>query len=117
MKSPSQPKCNERINNRLKRINLKSKRLRNMFKKGIELSQMCDLDIAIVIRDREMNKVTQYTSGGSADKDLFTIDEAVKAFKREEYLGKVVKTYTDGDYNELKCKPKDRQTKSKKTKG
>lgn len=31
-------KPNERIKNRLKRINLKSKRLRNLMKKGIELS-------------------------------------------------------------------------------
>ena len=49
-----------RINDRGKRINLKSKRLRNLIKKCIELSQMCDLDIAVIIRDREMNKVTQY---------------------------------------------------------
>ena len=47
-----------RINDRMKRINLKSKRLRNLIKKAIELSQMCDIDISLVLRDREMNKVT-----------------------------------------------------------
>ena len=50
--------CKEKIDNRLKRINLKSKRMRNLIKKSIELSQMCDLDISMVIRDREMDKIT-----------------------------------------------------------
>ena len=51
-------KPNVRIDDRNKRINLKSKRLRNLIKKAIELSQMCDLDISIVIRDQEMKRVT-----------------------------------------------------------
>ena len=71
-------KANERIQNWLKRINLKSKRLRNLIKKGIELSKMCDLDILMIIKDREMDKVTQYCSG-EPDKNLFNFDEALKA--------------------------------------
>ena len=72
-----------RINDRMKRINLKSKRLRNLIKKAIELSQMCDLDISLVMRDREMNKVTQYCSGFPED-TLFNAEEAVKAIEKQK---------------------------------
>ena len=82
-------------------------------KKGIELSQMCDLDIAIIIRDREMDKITQYCSG-SQEKGMFTIDEVVKALQKEEYLDRNVKLYNDNDYNSLKTKPKVRKNKNKK---
>ena len=77
-------KTNERIQDRLKRINLKSKRLRNLIKKGIELSEMCDLDILIVIKDREMDKITQYCSG-QPDTGLFTLGAAGRAVEKEEY--------------------------------
>ena len=66
---------------------------------------MCDLDIAIIIRDREMDKITQYFSG-TPEKGLFTIEEAVKALEKELYLDKNVKVYNDTDYNSLKTKPK-----------
>ena len=58
-----------KITDRTKRINHKSKRLRNLIKKAIELSRMCDLDISIVIRDKEMGKFTQYGSSDDTQKD------------------------------------------------
>ena len=39
---------------------------------------MCDLDILMIIKDKEMDKVTQYCSG-DPEKNLFTFDEALKA--------------------------------------
>lgn len=51
------------IDDRLKRINLKSKRKRTLLKKIIEMSQMCKLDMLLVIHDAEMNKVIEYNSG------------------------------------------------------
>ena len=53
----------EAIDDRLKRINLKSKRKRTLLKKIIEMSQMCKLDMFLVIHDEEMNKVIEYNSG------------------------------------------------------
>ena len=87
----------------MKRINLKSKRLRNLIKKAIELSQMCDLDISLVMRDREMNKVTQYCSGFPED-ELFTAEDAVKAIEKMKKIEKAIKLYTDNDYKILKTK-------------
>ena len=37
-------------------------RRRNMFKKAIELHLMCDLDILIVTRDKELNRLMVYNS-------------------------------------------------------
>ena len=90
----------ERIDNRLKRINLKSKRMRNLIKKSIELSQLCDLDISMVIRDKEMDKVTVYNSG-TAQKGLFTHEKALKEIERLVQLSKAIKTYSDDHYKIL----------------
>ena len=51
------------VQDRERRTNLKSKRKRNIVKKAIELSHMCNMDILILIRDREMDKLFQYSSG------------------------------------------------------
>lgn len=37
------------IDDKLKRINLKSKRKKTLIKKAIEISQMCQVDILLVI--------------------------------------------------------------------
>ena len=76
--APPQPEISDhdkiqRIDDRLSRINLKSKRMRTLIKKTIELSQLCDLDISLVVRDREMNKFIIYNSG-KGDTGLFTAD-------------------------------------------
>lgn len=89
----------------MKRINLKSKRLRNLIKKAIELSQMCDIDISLVMMDREMNKVTQYCSGSQED-GLFTAEDAQRAIERQKEIEKAIKVYTDSDYKILKTKEK-----------
>lgn len=53
----------EAIDDKLKRINLKSKRKRTLLKKIIEMSQMCKLEMLLIIHDAEMNKIIEYNSG------------------------------------------------------
>ena len=89
-----------KVDDRLKRINLKSKRMRNLIKKAIELSQMCDLDISMVVRDREMDKFTLYNSG-TQTKGFFTHEEAYLGIQQFSELQKSVKMYTDDHYKIL----------------
>ena len=58
-----------RCTNKPKRLNLKSKRKRNLIKKAIELSQMLDMDILMVLKCRDTGKVTVYESGGCEQQD------------------------------------------------
>ena len=53
------------VEERARRINIKSKRKKNLFKKAIELRRLCDLDMLIVIRDKEYNKIQVYNSSPS----------------------------------------------------
>jgi len=64
------------IDDKLKRLNLKSKRKKTLVKKAIEMSQMCQVDILLVISDGEMNKLIEYNSG-TKDSGLFTLDKAI----------------------------------------
>ena len=50
------------IEDRLKRINIKSKRRRILLKKAMELKYLCDLDMLFIIKDAEFNKYTIYNS-------------------------------------------------------
>ena len=50
------------VEQRGRRINMKSKRKRNLLKKAIELKRMCGLDMLIVIKDHEFNKVHIYNT-------------------------------------------------------
>ena len=79
--------------------------MRNLIKKAIELSQMCDLDISMVIRDKEMDKYTLYTSG-TKQKGLFTHQMANIELDRLCQLQKGIKTYTDEHYRILLKLPK-----------
>lgn len=70
------------IDDKLKRINLKSKRKKTLIKKAIEISQMCQVDILLVIQDNEMKRLTEYNSGvNKTDGGLFTLECALQAFE------------------------------------
>ena len=91
------------IQDKAKRINLKSKRTRTLIRKAIEVSQMCDLDIHIVLRDREFNKVVEYNSI-NADGQTFSIEAAKKLIEQFTQIAskKYFRVYTDADYENLK---------------
>ena len=72
------------IDNKQQRINIKSKRKRTLVRKAIEVSQMCSLDILIIIRDNETNKVYEYNSG-NIETDLFTLLEATRTKQSGAY--------------------------------
>ena len=57
MEAGSGPKF---IKDKQRRINIKSKRRRNFFKKAIELKNMCGLEMLVVIKDAEYNRVHVY---------------------------------------------------------
>ena len=61
-KKNNQVQRKEIIKDKAKRTNLKSKRTRTLIRKAIEVSQMCNLDIHIVLKDRDFNKVIEYKS-------------------------------------------------------
>ena len=92
MQKPKQP-----IDDRLKRINYKSKRKKTLIKKAIEISQLCNLGIVLVIHDAEMNKVIQYNSGTSKN-GLFTLDAARNALQEVQDKKKFYEFHTD-EYN------------------
>ena len=63
---------------------------------------MCNMDILILIRDREMDKIFQYSSGKSDSDDLFTVEKAIDNFKRLCNQNGKIKVFNDSDYEELK---------------
>lgn len=71
----------EKCSDKKRRINLKNKRVKNYIKKGIELAAMLDMDVYLVLNDKDQNRVSQYTSG-DVHQGHFTLDKATK-FLRE----------------------------------
>ena len=51
-----------RIAKKSTRINIKSMRRRNLFKKAIELHALCDLDVLVITRDIELDRYMVYNS-------------------------------------------------------
>ena len=91
------------IDDRLKRINFKSKRKRTLIKKVIEFSQMCNVAVLLVIHDAEFNKVIEYNSGTSSD--LFTLKEATNVLDLASNKKVIHKYFTNDDYEQF-CKDK-----------
>lgn len=92
------------IEDKAKRINLKSKRTRTLFRKAIEVSQMCNLDIFILMKDRDSNKVIEYASI-DANHQVFTLKnvlEILDKFKDVDRMARNFRRYTDHDYEALK---------------
>ena len=61
---------------------------------------MCDMEVLILVRDRELDKIYQYSSG-TPDTNLFTVEEAYQQFKRLEHMAGRVKAYNDSHYDQL----------------
>ena len=85
------------IEDKAQRINIKSKRKRTLLRKAIEVSQLCSLDILIIIRDKETNKIIEYSSG-KHDTELFSLNEAVRTKMSGQYIPIY---YNDNSYKHL----------------
>lgn len=66
---------------------------------------MCDLDISIVIRDREMEKFIQYGSNSDIG-HIFTPERALSELNRLAVLNKNLKVYGNDDYQRLMKVPR-----------
>ena len=100
----------ELIKDKNKRINLKSKRTRTLFRKAIEVSRMCNLDIFILINDRDSSRVLEYNSMHPVTQQLFGIEDAFKhatnCMNAITNQSRFCKRYTDTDYESLKQQPR-----------
>ena len=90
------PWCSDKI----KRLNLKGKRKRNLIKKAIELSQMLDMDMLVVFRDIDTGKITQYNSGRASDnvRPHFTLEVAQNEIKKWTVKKKTVQFLDGSNY-------------------
>ena len=89
------------VEDRNKRLNIKSKRRRNLLKKAIEIKRMCDLQMFIVLWDPEFDKTFVYNS---SPKD-FTAKylKSIVDFQRDNNFSNPKITFIkDGDYHDLK---------------
>ena len=97
----------EKIQDQSKRTNVLSKRRRNLVKKTIELSNLCDVETILVVRDKKNHRITLYESSP----DNFSIDEAkklldaIKNMEGEEALKYKKLLYTNENYMNVKEDP------------
>lgn len=92
------------IKDHAKLTNVKSKRRRNLVKKAIELSNMCDVETIVVVRDKKNKRITLYES----NEKEFSIDDAkhlldsIKIPDSEEALKWTKLSYTNENYMNIK---------------
>ena len=67
----------QKIEDRTKRINIKSKRRKNLFKKAFEIGFKCDLEVLLILKDTEFRKYTVYNSS----MDCFDTLDVERLFK------------------------------------
>lgn len=92
------------IQDHAKLTNVKSKRRRNLVKKAIELSNMCNVETIVVVRDQKNKRITLYESNGKE----FSIDDAkllfdcIKIPDSDEALKWTKISYTNENYMNVK---------------
>lgn len=92
-----------RVENKERRVNLKCKRKRNFFKKAIELSCMCDMDVLVILKDRDSGRFQQYSSGADSA-TRFTVERALQGIEAHLAQKRKVTKYEDEDYGRFKLK-------------
>ena len=93
-----------RCQNKERRVNLKSKRKRNLIKKSIELSKMLDMKVLILFKDLDTEKISIYNSGDQAT-GHFNLETALQEVQLFQDKGNVIKSFDDEDYDGLKVGP------------
>ena len=69
------------IQNNIHRNNTKCKRKRNLIKKCMQLSKLCNQQIVLVIYDKHLGKMYKYSSEDDFDvKDAHEIIETIKSY-------------------------------------
>ena len=81
------------------RTNMKSKRKKTLIKKVIEFSQLFNLDVMLIIHDKEALKLYEYNSG-CLDHERFTFKSAQKIRKMAVDTG-YHKLITDHYYDKV----------------
>ena len=94
----------EKCTDKKRRINLKNKRVKNYIKKGIELAAMLDMDVYLMLNDRDQGRLSQYCSGDS-NQGHFTIEKATKFLDDFKLSGGQMRFFDDNDYNKVKLSP------------
>lgn len=94
------------IEHRARRINVKSKRRRNLIKKAIELRNLCGLEVLILMKDSEFNKLTVYNSST----ENFSMEMALHLMPHDGSEQPLkLQCFSDKDYHNLKCDKDDHQ--------
>ena len=100
MQMKAERKPLERIANKANRVNLKHKRKQNLIKKGIELNKVFEMDVLIVLRDRDTGRYSQYTSGDKVS-GHFSLERAMRELENLKKAGMQLKLYDDDDFAKL----------------
>lgn len=94
----------ETIKDQAKLTNVKSKRRRNLVKKAIELSSLCDMETILLVRDKKNRRLTLYES----HPDSFNIGQAqelleeIKMKASKDAFKWTVIQYTNENYLNIK---------------
>lgn len=83
-----------KIENNQKRITTFSKRKKNLFKKAIELSILCGVDIFIIVFDRDRQKF--YELNTTSDFDIQMINYMLDTVNRQQFYSRL---WHNKDYN------------------
>lgn len=67
------------IDDKVKRSNFLCKRKKTLTKKARELSELCNVDVLLFIRDRDTNKLYEYNRG-CYEKSSFDLHDAIQAY-------------------------------------
>ena len=67
------------IDDKEKRSNFLCKRKKTLTKKARELSELCNVDVLLLIRDKGNNKLYEYNRGCN-EKNCFNLHDAIEAY-------------------------------------
>ena len=79
---------------------MKHKRKQNLIKKAIELNKVFEMDVLIVMRDRDTGKWSQYTSGDKTS-GHFSLERVTMELDNLRKAGTELKLYDDDDFAKL----------------
>lgn len=96
--SPQQVDPNDK--GRQKRLNLKCKRRRSLLKKSIELTKNFDMNMLVIMQDKDNGKFFQYASGDK-DSGYFNLEKVQQEYQCLQTQGVKVKVFNDEDYPNL----------------